>query len=47
MALPNWVSDVTFYLRHFRPGRCVLCGRWTWFILKCENAHEECWLDTK
>jgi hypothetical protein len=35
------------YLRWFRPGKCRLCSKWTFYILKSENAHEQCWLDTK
>jgi hypothetical protein len=35
------------YAQWFRPGRCRLCGQWSWVILRCESAHERCWLRTE
>jgi hypothetical protein len=43
VVLDNW----RHYVRWFRPGKCRLCGRWTWWILRSESAHESCWLETK
>lgn len=28
------------YLKCFRPGKCKLCNKWTWFILRSEDSHE-------
>ncbi len=43
VAVDNWLM----YFRFFRPGRCQLCGRWTWMILRSESTHESCWLLSK
>jgi len=52
----EWIADLTKdlprtrlgrYWRWFRPGRCALCGKWTLFLLRGEDAHEACWLNTK
>lgn len=41
------LGRVAMWLRYFRPGRCRYCGEWTWFILRSEGMHEDCWLELK
>ena len=39
---------IPYALKWFRPGRCRLCGRWSlWGIMRSEDAHEQCWLESK
>lgn len=30
------------YPKFFRPGKCRICNKWTWLVLRTEGAHEVC-----
>lgn len=44
------VSKLVYFFRSrewFRTGRCVLCGKWSVWILRSADSHEACWLRIK
>ena len=38
---------IRFWWQYHTVGRCQLCGRLSFNLLKFEHAHEQCWLASK
>ena len=49
-VVKQWLADWHYYRdsrRWFKVGRCRVCGKWSMYILRAEQAHEQCWLEEK
>jgi len=39
------IMNLGYWLRYWKIGFCRCCGKFSFWILKSEDAHVECWLD--